>query len=111
MDEVLAPESHNSGYPGNFKGHLDARVRRMTVKEAAEENCSDLHLQLRNCKLAGGLWKSLFAQCKDVESKWSACVAQQTAGLKDLGFDDKRRSIAELNWIWREVDRRLQEKE
>jgi len=106
MTEVLAPPPKQSGYPGNSVGHLDARVRRMTIRQAADENCSDVQVQLRNCQLAGGVWKSFFAQCKDVETKLSQCVARQTAELQDMGFDDKRRSVAELNWIWREADRR-----
>ncbi|KAJ3334774.1 hypothetical protein HDU93_007258 [Gonapodya sp. JEL0774] len=90
---------------------------RMTSVLAAQENCADLEYTYRSCTLgtaarpsAGDTpvsWWSRISGCAREEAVWTACVVGQKKILEDMGFDDKRRSVEELDWMLQESDRKF----
>lgn len=77
----------------------------MSSLDAAGENCADLELEYRKCNYNGKIWERIKG-CYEEDARWRKCISQQKVFLDKLGFEDKRRSGEELEWIVEEADRR-----
>ncbi|KXS16304.1 hypothetical protein M427DRAFT_31452 [Gonapodya prolifera JEL478] len=95
---------------------------RTTSVTAAQENCVDLEFAYRQCGMGrsgvatstdtpASWWAritgSKLTGCASQEAAWQGCVVRQKRILEDMGFDDKRRPVEELEWILEEADRRF----